>query len=124
MKPLILLPLILAACTSFKDCPREYTVCDPKTGRCTCEAPTGSLPDVVRDHGDRMPVANRPSEPQKPEPPTKPEPEKPVDPPKEPEKPQHPGKEPPRDGTEAGDRAHDAWKERRDTWKAAGGIWP
>ncbi len=121
MKPLILLPLILASCTSFKDCPREYTICDPKTGRCTCDAPTGSLPDAVRERGDRMPVAHepqRPSEPQKPEPnpPTKPEPEKPVDPPKEPEKPQHPGKEPSRadyDNERDYKSAHDAWKEGR-----------
>lgn len=116
------IPLILAACTSFKDCPREHTICDPKTGRRTCETPTASLPDAVRERGDRMPVAH---EPQKPEPPREPEkptePEKPVDPPKEPEKPQHPGKEPPR---EAGQAAHDAWKDARDRWREAGGQWP
>ena len=115
------IPLILASCASpFRDCPREYTICDPKTGRCTCEAPTGSPPDAVRDHGDRMPVAHEPQRPT--DPGTKPtEPEKPVDPPKEPEKPQHPGKEP---DSKTDKPAHDAWKERRDAYKAAGGVWP
>lgn len=122
MKPLILLPLILASCTSFKDCPREYTICDPKTGRCTCEAPTGALPDVVREKGDRMPDAHRPS-PQPPTNPEPPKPEPPKEPPKEPphEGPKHPGKEPDRRTDPEG---HHAWQERRDAYKAAGGVWP
>lgn len=112
MKPIfaLSLPLFLAACA---DCPplsrADVLACQRQAEAgltrledCICDRPTASLPDTLRERGDRMPDADRSVTPE----PPKPEPE--------PEGPKHPGKEPPR---EAGEAAHDVWKE-------AGGKWP
>ena len=87
MKPLIILPLILAACAdcppltraAVQDCQRRAEAGLIRLEDCLCDRPTASLPDAPRERGDRMPEAHRPGahrpEPPKVEPP-KPEPVK------------------------------------------------
>jgi hypothetical protein len=59
---LLALPLALAACGA---CDPARITCDPATGICTCERPTGTIPAAERDHGDR-PEATRPETPETP----------------------------------------------------------
>lgn len=92
--------LTLTACAPFQDCPRENIICDPATKRCVCNRPTASLPAIERERGDTPRPEVTPHEPHGPE---------------------HPGPEPRREDDPV---AHDAWEDRYDAWKEAGGIWP
>lgn len=86
MKPLLALPLILAACAcppltrgAMQDCQRRAAAGLVRLEDCLCERPTGALLDTLRERGDRMPDAIRP-EPPKVEPPKPgPDPEPPRD---------------------------------------------
>lgn len=100
MKPIYLLPLILAACAQpcatvtpaqIEDCLKRPAA---EQRDCICERPTSGL---SRDNGDHRPAAHRPEPPVK-EPPVK-------EPPKE-----EPGKEPNRE-TDPDGWGH--WREER-----------
>ncbi len=88
----------------------ERCLIQPDAARCICDRPMATLPAIERERGDTPRTM-----------PDRPDPETPEPPKPEPEGPKHPGKEPPR---EAGEVAHDAWKDARDRWKEAGGQWP
>lgn len=93
MKPILILPLILAACvTTQPPCDRYRTECQPGDTRCSCERP---------EAGDKHPVTSRPE-------PTKPEPEEP----EEPEEPQE--HEEPSDKEPDREKDPDGWRDWRD----------
>lgn len=86
MKPILFLPLVLAACAcppltraAVQNCQQRAEAGLIRLDDCLCDRPTASLADTLRERGDKHPAATRPEpEPEEPEP--EPEPEEPEEP--------------------------------------------